>query len=76
MPSVEPAISAMIEVNKELQVHFTQLSNPELDASNRKAIGTCAAEGVRRGFTVMVLHQRFFNLMMDELEQKALEVQN
>ena len=52
-------ISAMIEVNKELQVHFTQLSNPELDASDRKAIGTCAAEGVRRGFTVLVLHQRF-----------------
>ena len=69
-------ISAMIEVNKELQVHFTQLSNPELDASDRKAIGTCAAEGVRRGFTVLVLHQRFFNLMMDELEQEALAVQS
>ena len=69
-------ISAMIKVNKELQVHFTQLSNPELDASDRKAIGTCAAEGVRRGFTVMVLHQRFFNLMLDELERKALAVQN
>ena len=69
-------ISAMIEVNKELQVHFTQLSNPELDASDRKAIGTCAAEGVRRGFTVMVLHQRFFNLMLDELEREALAVQN
>ena len=58
MPSVEPVISAMIEVNKELQVHFTQLSNPELDASDRKAIGTCAAEGVRRGLTLIALHQR------------------
>ena len=76
MPSVEPVISAMIEVNKELQVHFTQLSNPELDASNRKAIGTCAAEGVRRGLTLIALHQRFFNLMLDQLEQEALAVQN
>ena len=76
MPSPQPILNAMVEVNKELQVHFTHLSNPELDASDRKAIGTCAAEGVRRGFTVMVLHQRFFNLMLDELEREALAVQN
>ena len=43
MPSVEPVISAMIEVNKVLQVHFTHLSNPELDASDRETIGTHAA---------------------------------
>ena len=40
MPSVEPVVSAMIEVNRELETHFTHLSNPELDASDRKAIGT------------------------------------
>ena len=66
-------ISAMIEVNKELQVHFTQLSNPELDASDRKAIGTCAAEGVRRGLTLIALHQRLLNLQLDELEALALQ---
>ena len=69
MPSPQPIIHAMTEVNKELEIHFTHLSNPELDAADRKAIGTYAAEGVRRGFTVMALHQRFFNLMLDELEQ-------
>ena len=75
MPSVDPVINAMTEVNKELETHFTHLSNPELDASDRKAIGIHAAEGVRRGFTVMLLHQRFFNLMLDELEEQALAVQ-
>ena len=76
MPSVEPVISAMIEVNREPQTHFTHLSNPELDASDRKAIGTCAAEGVRRGLTLIALHQRLFNMQLDELEKEALAVQN
>ena len=76
MPSVEPVISAMIEVNKELETHFTHLSNPELDVVDRETIGIFAAEGVRRGFTVMALHQRFFNLMLDQLEQEALAVQS
>ena len=76
MPSVEPVISAMIEVNRELETHFTPLSNPELDASDRKAIGTCAAEGVRRGLTLIALHQRLFNMQLDELEKEALAVQN
>ena len=76
MPSPQPIIHAMTEVNKELQVHFQHLSNPELDASDRETIGIHAAEGVRRGLTVMVLHQRFFNLMLDELEQEALAVQS
>mgnify|MGYP001201485682 CR=1 FL=1 len=66
MPSVEPVISAMIKVNRELETHFTHLSNPELDASDRETIGIHAAEGVRRGF----------NLMLDELEQEALAVQS
>ena len=75
MPSPQPIIHAMTEVNKELAVHFHHLSNPELGASDRKAIGIHAAEGVRRGFTVMALHQRFFNLMLDELEALALQHQ-
>ena len=43
MPSPQPIIHAMTEVNKELQVHFQHLSNPELDASDRETIGTHAA---------------------------------
>ena len=76
MPSPQPILNAMVEVNKELQLHFYHLSNPELDVVDRETIGIFAAEGVRRGFTVMALHQRFFNLMLDELEQEALAVQN
>ena len=76
MPSVEPVISAMIEVNRELETHFTHLSNPELDSSDRKAIGTCADETVRRGLTLIALHQRLFNMQLDELEKEALAVQN
>ena len=76
MPLPQPILNAMVEVNKELQLHFHHLSNPELDVVDRETIGIYAAEGVRRGFTVMALHQRFFNLMLDELEQEALALQN
>ncbi len=44
----------MDEENKMLQNHFTQ---PELDASDRKAIDNCAVEVVRCDFIVMALHQ-------------------
>ena len=74
MHSVEPVISAMIEVNRELETHFTHLSDAGLDVTDRKAIGTCAAEGVRRGLTLIALHQQLLNLQPDELE--ALAVQN
>ena len=73
MPSLHPVMNAMDQVNKELATHFTHLSNPELDGSDRKAIGTCAAEGVRHGLTLIALHQRLFNLQMDELEALALQ---
>ena len=76
MPSLHPFMNAMNEVNKELQTHFHHFPSPDLDAADRKAIGTCVAQGVRRGFTVMVLHQRFFNLMLDELDQEALAEQS
>ena len=35
-----------------------------------------AAEGVRRGLTVVAMHQRLLSLQLDELEQEALAVQN
>ena len=74
MPSLHPIMNAMSEVNRALEIHFTHLSNPELDAADRETIGTFAAESACRGFTVTVLHQRFFNLQLDELEQEALAV--
>ena len=73
MHSVEPVISAMIEVNRELETPFTHLSDAGLDASDRKAIGTCAAEGLRRGLTLIALHQQLLNLQLDELEPLALQ---
>jgi len=42
MPSPQSILNAMVEVKKELQVHFTYLSNPQLDASDRRLIGTSA----------------------------------
>ena len=74
--SPEKIMHAMREVNKELAVHFGCLADPSLDPTDCAATGRNAAEGVRRGFTVMVLHQRFFNLMLDQLEQEALAVQS
>ena len=73
MPSPQPIIHATTEVNKELQVHFHHLSDPGLDAANRKAIGTHAAEGVRRSLTLVALHQQLLNLQLDELEARALQ---
>ena len=73
MPSVDPVINAMIQVNRELETHFHHLASPALGASDRKAIGTNAAEGVRRGLTLVALHQRLFNLQLDELETLALQ---
>ena len=74
MPSSQPIIHAMTEVNKELETHFTHLSNPELDVVDRETIGIFAAEGVRRGLTLVALHQRLFNLQLDELEALALQI--
>ena len=39
MPSPQPILNAMVEVKKELQVHFTHLSNHRRDASDRRLIG-------------------------------------
>ena len=74
--SPEKIMHAMNEVNKELAVHFGCLADLSLDPTDCAATGRNAAEGVRRGFTVMVLHQRFSNLMLDQLEQEALAVQS
>ena len=76
MLSVQPMLTAMDAVTAELEVHFHHLAKPQLDASDREAIGARTAESVRRGFTVMALHQLMFNLQLDELEEQALVVHN
>ena len=57
-------------------MHFRHLAKPQLDASDREAIGADTLEGVRCGFTVMALHQLMFNLQLDELEEQALALHN
>ena len=42
MPSPHPILNAMVEVKKELQMHLTHLSYLQLDASDRRLIGTSA----------------------------------
>ena len=69
MPSPQPIIHAMTEVNKEQQTHVHRLSDPGLDASDRKAIGTCAAEGVRRGLTLAAMHQRLLQQRLEDLQK-------
>ena len=39
---VQPILNAMVDVMKELQVRFTGLSNPKLDALDSRLIGTSA----------------------------------
>ena len=76
MLSVQPMLTAMDAVTAELEVHFRHLAKPQLDASDREAIGAGTAEGVRRGFTVMALYLLMFNLQLDELEEQALALHN
>ena len=70
--SPQKIMHAMREVNKELVVHFECLADPSLDPTDRAVIGRNAAEGVRRGFQVVVLHQMLLAQRLDELEEQAL----
>ena len=76
MLSVQPMLTAMDAVTAELEVHFHHLAKPQLDASDREAISSSTAEGVRRGFTVMALNLLMFNLQLDELQEQALAFLN
>nr|WP_137006859.1 hypothetical protein [Synechococcus sp. UW106] len=67
MLSTEPMIDAMDAVMDELEVHFGHLSNPELSLLDRDAIGRDAAEGVRRGLTVIGIHQFVLKVQLDDL---------
>ena len=46
MLSVQPMLTAMDAVTAELEVHFHHLAKPQLDVSDREAIGASTAEGV------------------------------
>ena len=76
MFSAPKILHAMDTVNAELVTHFEHLSNPELPGPSREAIGRFAAEGVRRGCTVVAMHQLHLSQQLDELEALALAGQS
>ncbi len=57
----------MAAVLDELEIHFDHLSNPELNLLDRDAIGRNAAEGVRRGLSVIACHQIVLKMQLDDL---------
>ena len=67
MPSWETATYAMQAVNRELETHFENLSDPELQGEPRDAIGRFAAEGVGRGLYAIGIHQQLLSWQLDDL---------
>ena len=67
MPSMEPALTTMTEVNGELEAHFEHLSDPHFLGNTREHISRYAAAGVARGFFAIALHQKFLSLQLDDL---------
>ena len=76
MISTEPMIDGMAAVMDELEIHFGHLNNPELSLIDRDAIGRNAAEGVRRGLTVIGIHQGVLKVQLDDLLVASFPVQN
>ena len=68
MPTLDALLHAMENVIEEMEVHTDNLSDPELEQCQRDVIGRYAAEGVRRGLTVVAMHQRLLSLQLDEME--------
>ena len=77
MPSVEAAIVAMAAVNRELPIHFSHLSNPQIQGSDRERLGCNAAKGVAHGLFAVAIHQQLLSWTLDDLETaEALAVQS
>ena len=76
MLSTEPMIEGMAAVLDELEIHFGHLSNPKLNLLDRDAIGRNAAEGVRRGLSVIACHQIVLKVQLDELLVARYPVEN
>ena len=57
----------MTAVNRELETHFENLSDPELQGETRDAISRFAAAGVARGFYAIAIHQQMLSWQLDDL---------
>ena len=76
MLPTEPMIEGMAAVLDELDIHFGHLGNPELNLLDRDAIGRNAAEGVRRGLSVIACHQIVLKVQLDDLLVASFPVES
>ena len=60
----------------ELDIHFHHLNNSELNLLDRDAIGRNAAEGVRRGLSVIAAHQIVLKNQPDDLLVASFPVES
>ncbi len=67
MPSMEPALTTMTEVNGELEAYFEHLSDPHFLGNTREHISRYAAAAVARGCLAIALHQQFLSWQLDDL---------
>ena len=76
MVSTELMTEGMEAVIDELEIHFGHLSNPKLSLLDRDAIGRNAAEGVRRGLSVIAAHQIVLKVQLDDLLVASFPVES
>ena len=76
MVSTELMVEGMEAVRDELEIHFGHLSNPELSLLDRDVIGRNAAEGVRRGLSVIAAHQTVLKNHLDDLLVASFPVES
>ena len=69
-------VEGMESVLDELEIHFGHLSNPELNLLDRDAIGRNAAEGSRRGLSVVAAHQIVLKVKSDDLLVASFPVES
>lgn len=74
--SNELMTEGMEAVIDELEIHFGHLSNPKLSLLDRDAIGRNAGEGVRRGLTLIGIHQYVLKVQLDDLLVASFPVES
>ena len=76
MISNELMVDGMQAVLDELDIHFGHLNNSKLTLLDRDAIGRNAAEGVRRGLSVIAAHQTVLKTQLDDLLVASFPVES
>ena len=69
-------VEGMEAVLDELDIHFGHLNNTKLNLLDRDAIGRNAAEGVRRGLSVIAAHQTVLKTHLDDLLVASFPVES